>query len=764
MLQNRFQALPDDKARAISDDIQPAIAGAGGIAELLDWVLGLFRRQYLVISFIAALGVAAGIIYLGVATPIYTAQTTVYIDLHSNPINQQPGIFGNDPIQIESQIQIITSKTIALSVIKKLHLMDDLDSGADKKSAFDFFRPLFGKSARSPNDLSNDSETMERIIAAFLDNLNVEVAAGRVVLIKYSSPSPDQAAQIANAVANAYITDQLEAKYQANRIATNWLQERQQQLLEQAEGAQRAAESFKQQSGIVMTDGKPLDNAQVAELNSRLVAARTMATDISARLNRLEAIVRLGPSDPHIGAISEINSPIATALRQQYLELARRESEWSARFGKDHLAVVNLRNRMQEIRSSLFDELRQAVETAKNDYAIAKQRQEEIEKQLAETVAQSRSTSPAQVTLQGLEGTAASYRKLYDGFLQQYMGPAQQATLPITEARVISVASPPLQKSKPKSTLVLAISLFGGLGLGLALGVLRDTLDRVFRTGKQLETHLQVPCVALVPLVKDEKSKQIWHRSLLDLRPQNSKISSDNPKIYQTVIDAPLSSFAEAIRSIKLTIDLYMEGRPCKVIGFTSTLPNEGKSTIAAALAHLIAQVGGRALLVDCDLRNPTLTRMFSRTTAPGIFDVVAKKTPLADAIFRDPSSNVSLLPAGKRIPLFLTSETLGGESIMKLFENLRQNYNYILVDLPPLSPIVDVRASTHFVDAYLLTVEWGRTTIDTVEQSLAGVPKIYDSLLGTILNKTDMNAIRRYDSSGRYGHNDHYARYGYSE
>ena len=207
-----------------------------------------------------------------------------------------------------------------------------------------------------------------------------------------------------------------------------------------------------------------------------------------------------------------------------------------------------------------------------------------------------------------------------------------------------------------------------------------------------------------------------------------------------------------------------MEGRNCKVIGFTSTLPNEGKSTIAAALAYLIAQVGGRVLLVDCDLRNPTLTRTFSRNSAAGVFDVVTKKTAIADAVFRDNKSGVSILSAGKRIPLFLTSEILAGESMTKLFEDLRQNYSYIIVDLPPLSPIVDVRASTHFVDAYLLTVEWGRTKIDTVEQSLRGVPKIYDSLIGAILNKTDMDTIRRYDSSGRYGPNRNYSRYGYTD
>ena len=448
MLQDRLQMLQDNKTRAIIDDIQPVIPQQEGLAELVDWAIGLLRRQYLVILFVAALGVGAGIIYLGVATPIYTAQTNVYIDLHKNPIDQQPGIFGNDPIEIESQIQIIKSKAIASSVIKKLQLMNDSDFGSAKKHSH-FFEFLFGTAATSPSD----SDPMEEMIAAFENNLTVEAVGGRVIAIKYNSTSPEQAAQIANAIANAYITDQLEAKYQANRIATNWLQERQQQLREQADAAQRAVESFKKQNNIVTTDGKPLDNVQVAELNSRLVAARTQTSDILARLNRLQAIVRLGPSDTHIdGAISEINSPIATTLRQQYLELARRESEWSARYGKDHLAVVNLRNRMQEIRNSLFDELRQAAETAKNDYEIAKQRQEEIEKQLANTVAQSRSTSQAQVTLSGLESAATAYRKLYDSFLQQYMGSTQQATFPITEARVISTASPPLQKSKPKTS------------------------------------------------------------------------------------------------------------------------------------------------------------------------------------------------------------------------------------------------------------------------------------------------------------------------
>jgi Mrp family chromosome partitioning ATPase len=136
----------------------------------------------------------------------------------------------------------------------------------------------------------------------------------------------------------------------------------------------------------------------------------------------------------------------------------------------------------------------------------------------------------------------------------------------------------------------------------------------------------------------------------------------------------------------------------------------------------------------------------------------------ITEAIVKDPKSNLALLPAGKRIPLFLTSEILAGESVSKLFDALRQHYDYILVDLPPLAPIIDVRASTHFVDGYLLTVEWGRTKIGAIEQCLRGAPKIYEGLIGAILNKADMSTIRRYDSSGRYDRNDHYSRYGYIE
>jgi polysaccharide biosynthesis transport protein len=758
MLQDGPQMLQNSNTRAIIDDTQYIEAEQQGFAEILDWAIGLLRRQYLVILVVASLGIGAGFIYLRIATPTYTAQASLVVDLHRSPIVQQEGIFNNDPIEIESQIQIIKSDSVASAVIQKLQLMNDPELRPAGGTISHLIALLHGPTAKSPSD------PIGATLAQFENHLSVEQAGGRVITIKYTSTDPDRAAQIANATANGYITDQLDAKYEANRIASGWLQERQRQLGEQADAAQRAVESFKKQNDIVTNDGKPINDQQVNELNSRLIAARAQTSDILARLSHLQAVIRLGPSNPTVnGAISEVNSPITTTLRQQYLELARRENEWSTRYGHDHLAVVNLRNRMQEIHQSIFEELQRAADTAKNDYEVSKQRQEDIQKQLENTVAQSRTANQVLAPLRGLEATAATYRDLYKSFLQQYTGATQPAAFPITEARLISPASPLLLTVKPKPLLILVLSVIGGIGLGFGLAILRDVMDRVFRTARQLEGALKVPCIAVVPLLKGN-TKQSAHKIISSGSENTQKALAPGSDVFWTVVNSPLSSFSEAIRSIKLAVDLNMGAGSCKVIGFTSTIPNEGKSTLAAALSQLIAQAHGRVLLVDCDLRNPTLSGILAPRATVGIVDVLSGRSSVAEAILREPKTNMAFLPTGKKIPRFLTSDILSGEPMSKLFEALRQNYDYIVVDLPPLAPIVDVRASTHLIDSAVLAVAWGQTKIGVVEQALRSAPRVYDRLIGTVLNKTDMDFIRRYDSSGRYDYNKHYARYGYTE
>jgi polysaccharide biosynthesis transport protein len=748
-----------------------------GLGELIEFAFSLARRHWLMILFVAALGLAASLIYLRVTPPTYTAQAKVLFG-HSRPqFNQQQSILADSPsgeASLESQLQILKSKSILAAVIAQRKLADDPDFQAQPPSLptrlIRQAKNLFG--AGSAEEAREPAQELDDLVAAFEDRLTIaRIGLSNVIEIKYSSSNAKQAAEVANALANTYIVDQLNAKFEANRTAATWLQERLRDLGQQALTAERAVNEFRSQHNIVAADGKLMDEQRVTELNSRLIAARAQTTEALTRFNKFEATLRSSDTEAisesasrEASASDALNSPIINALRQQYLEHARREAEWSARLGRGHLAVVNLRAKMRDLRNSILEEVRRLAEASRSDYEAAKQRQEDFEKQLAQAVAQSRTANSAETTLRELETNAKGYRSLYESSLQRYMGAVQQESFPITEARVISPASPPPRKSKPKTSLVLAFGLLGGLALGVALGALRDFMDRVFRTASQVEALLQIPCLSLVPLLKDVVPKPLPRELQQGGKALGQKMIARPSGVFWAATEMPLSRFAESIRSIKLAVDLNVTSPSNKVVGITSSLPNEGKSTIAAALALLTAHSGARVIVVDCDLRNPSLSRSLAPAANAGIIEVIAGEVSLKDAIWRDPKTNLAFLPTVKKKPLFHTSEMLAADSTKQLFDQLRAAYDYVIVDLPPLAPVVDVRATSRLIDCFILAVEWASTKTDIVLHALHSAPSLHSALIGAVLSKTDMQMIQRYDHYHRdYYNNEHYGRYGYT-
>jgi succinoglycan biosynthesis transport protein ExoP len=775
MLQTNM--LQNDRTRALLDSVVPREqTEEGGAAEIVNFALGFLRRQYAVIIFTTALALAASAIYLRVTPPTYTAHVKVLFGNPKAQFVQQQSVLAEAPTdnaQLETQIQILKSKAIATSVIDQLKLAGDPDFKDPVRPwhwIWQGIRGRFGSVAtdrQAQQDKPTDGLTDE-LVAIFDERLlAARLGYSTVIDISFNASNAERAAQIANAIATAYVTDQFNAKFDANRAATTWLQDRLKELGQQALTAERAVDAFKSQNNIVAASGKLMDDQQVTELNSRLVAARAQTSDTLARLNRFETILNSNSANSSsIGNLDAsgsdaLSNPIINSLRQQYLEYARREAEWSAQFGKNHLAVVNLRTRMGGIRTSILDEVHRLAETSKSDFEVAKQRQREIEKQLALAVSQSQTTNSAELTMRELETSAKGYRSLYETFLQRYMGSVQQESFPISEARVISPASPPQGKSKPKSGLILALGIFGGIALGTALGFLRDIMDRVFRTSAQIEAALNLPCLSLVPLLRNPEQKKPSPRGLV-AADKDQRTLSRNSSMYWAATAMPLSQFAESVRSIKLAIDLNPMKTSTKIVGITSALPNEGKSTIAASLAQLIAHAGKRVIIVDCDLRNPSLSANLAPNASEGIIDVLSGARSLEETVWKDPKTNLVVLPAAKRAPLFHTSEILSAEQTRKLFDKLRASYDYVIVDLPPLAPIVDVRATTPLVDCFILVIEWGRTKIDVVQHALHTAPNVYENMIGTVLNKTDMSAMKRYDNyHNDYYNNEHYTRYG---
>ena len=328
--------------------------------------------------------------------------------------------------------------------------------------------------------------------------------------ISFTSLNSDRAAQIANAVADAYIDDQLEAKYQTARRAGIWLQDRLRELREQASTAERAVVAFKNKHDMIDAGGRTINEQQLAELNSQLVLARAQTADAQARVDRVQAVLLSNSPEATVSATvaDTLKNEVISKLRSQYLELSRREADWTVRYGASHLAVVNVRNQMRELQNSIRNELQRIAETYTSDLEIARQREVNTRAQLDQAVAQSQVTNQAQVALRELESNAQSYQALYDNFLQRYMESVQQQSFPITEARVISAASRPLSKSHPRTLRVLGLATVAGLALGIVMGAWREFADRVFRTGNQVEALLQTDCIALVPAVTEAESER----------------------------------------------------------------------------------------------------------------------------------------------------------------------------------------------------------------------------------------------------------------
>jgi succinoglycan biosynthesis transport protein ExoP len=740
-------------------------------AESVRRFLAIARRQLPVILTVFPLGILLAIVYLVTTPTRYTAVATMVID-SNNKLNQQQTIMNDavvDTTAVETQVEVLRSDNVALSVIKELDLSKDPEFTGPGRGLLAIvvgsFVNLF-----VPSTASSESELTQKALRAFQGMESVRRnGMTYAISISFTSLSAERAAQIANAIADAYVVDQMDSRFQAAKRAGGWLQSRTAELRGQALAAEKAVQDFKEQNNIVDAGGRLVTEQQVAEVNSQLIMARAQTAEAKAKLDRIEELIKGNGSIPNAAVTDSLRNEVITKLRNEYLQLSNREGLWAMRFGKEHLAVVNLRNQMEELGRSMLNELTRIGETYKSEYEIASARQASLEASLENVVARSQNTKQAQIKLREFQSNAQTYRNLYDTFLQRYMEATQQKSFPITEARLISPASPPNKKSSPSTLIVLAVTMLacGMLGAGIAL--FREICDRVFRTSGQVERGLQLPCLAMVPTISEARPA----RRHSEASPgANDQYEASGGGLLAYVVDEPTSRFAESLRALKLAFDHGHSAQKLtagtagsapqgRVIAFTSTLPQEGKSTVAANFARLMARAGVRAILVDADLRQPSLSWQLAPDATAGLVDAVNGNCSVRDAIFVDQLTGLNFLPAsGHAQSVAHSSDLISCSTMKRIVESLKKHYSCVIVDLPPLAPVVDVQATATFVDSYVYVIEWGRTTVDVVSHHLGRATNIHDRLLGVILNKTNTKKLNRYEEC--YDDSS-YSRYGYA-
>ncbi|WP_434711038.1 polysaccharide biosynthesis tyrosine autokinase [Rhizobium sp. YTUHZ045] len=738
------------------DKLTPRIDASrdtGNEADFIDFdkLIAIVRRQWRIVAVCAFAFAILGVVYVLTAVPVYTAETKVLIDRSDNQMINQLAAFGqldDDEGTVLSQVELLKSDTIAYAVVDKLKLVDDPVFTAQKNSLFSVatlksllnFRSWFADDGA----VAPDAEMKRRWAAETVaGNIDVErVGKSYVLDLSYTSQSPDLAREIAAAIADVYLVDKLNSKYEATRRAGEWLQERIEELRQQALDTDLAVQKFRSEHGLVEAgSGTLLSEQQLSELNSQLIKAQAETAQAEAKYTRIKSIIEAKQTDAIVTDV--LDSSISNDLRKKYLEASKLEAEIEARLGPDHVQAVRLRAEMAEYERLMFDELNRIAESYQSELTVAQSREKSLRDSVDKATGVAATAGETQVQLRELERTRDTYKNLYQSFLARYQEAIQQQSFPITAARIITTAETPTKPSAPKRSLVIAFAMFLGCAFGSGIGAFREFRDRFFRTGDDVKDMLDVESLGVMPLIENN----VEDPTLVD--PGNPRSIARGGKTTTYVEEHPLSAFAETLRSAKIAIDISASDQRCKVIGVVSSLPGEGKSTTAINFAKLLAMQGARCLLIDGDMRNPGATRAIGRHAEAGLLEAIVDNRPLKDLILLDPKTKLAFLPTVARYRVPHSSELLASRGMDQLLELARQSFDYIIVDLPPLAPVVDARAINPKLDAVVFVIEWGKTSRKVVQSTLLSEPDLYTKCVGAILTKVDPAQMKLYRTFG---------------
>ncbi len=727
--------------------------------------LAAARRQAPVIIVAAIVGLLFGVAYIVTAVPQYTAATNILIDSHKdkNDFSTSSSDLTYDSGAIDSQVEVLKSEKLALSVVSSLKLTSDPEfmrarstlvdrALAMLRSAFDFSHWFVTRRESQPEEAV---QLQRAAIGHLQSNLKVgRVARTYVLAIDFTAPDPNKAAAIANAYADAYITDQLDSKFEATRRAGDWLQTHIFQLKAASMAADLAVQKFRAENGLVAAEGKLVLDQRMTELNSQIMAARSDTAKAEARYNQITEMLKSGQTD---GAVTDsLGSPVITDLRQKYLQKSKMAEELESKVGSGHMQVVSLRREMDDYQHQIFEELKRIAETYRSEVEVARAKEESFNKAMLALVSENDRANQSLVQLRELESQAETYRAQYQTYQQRYQDAVQQQSFPVTEARVITAASPPTVPSYPQPFRIQVMSLVLGSLVGAAIGALREHRDRVFRTASQVRDELGLAFLGMLQAV----DRLPGNKASPGEQHDRKQITSSDP-VQRYSIDHPLSSFSETLRSIKIAADLSLRDRKPKIIGVISVLPNEGKSTVSKNFASLLAHLGAVTLLIDGDLHHTGLTRSLASHTEAGLLEAIRGDRLRRDLLLSEPETGLLFMPTVISKRLHHTSEVLASPGMQSLLTEAGKDFDFIIIDLPPLAPVVDVRAAASLFDAFVLVIEWARTARQMVQTTLASDEFLYEKCLGAVFNKVQLNKMRLYEGYGSKDYyREHYTKY----
>ncbi|WP_246333620.1 Wzz/FepE/Etk N-terminal domain-containing protein [Aureimonas mangrovi] len=743
------------------------------------------RRNLKLVIICTVLAMALGLVYLRMAPPEYSAQTRILVD---DSIGQVVGDFSSSvpanmqlDARISSQMEVLRSMRLALAVVDSAGLAEDetfLNPPSSPVSTVlapvrrvvAFMRgpqepsgraqaanaALEGREPRALESATDAQSATEadprRQLAALMLQRGLSVSRverSSVIGVSFRSHDPELAYRVTQAYADAFLQEQLLANVDASGRATGWMEARLAQLGEDQRRAALAVEQFRANNNLSVARGELISEQRLAELTGQLALAQSEVAQARARSDQLAEVVASGPEEAFESAAfasAEITDSVVQQLRGRYLDMSRRIDQITQNFDENHPQAVQLRRQRDELSAQLFRELQQLASRYRNEFQVAQSRLGALESALAEQTGQNSEAGGALVELRELEQEAQTLNQIYGSFLTRYEETVQRESFPVSNLRVISAPTEPERPVGPRFGSTMAVFAALGLMLGCGAGALREFNERSFRTGDEVSRHLGLRFLGYLPLLPGSRRPSRW--SLGRRKTITGPAATEAP-------DTPIglqTAFAETLRNvIHASADPSGAGG-AQVLGVLSVLPGEGKTTVATHLAHLLARTGSRTILIDGDFRRPALSRSLKAPPKAGLADAVRGQDwrPLLQ---RDEATGLAILPIAEGRDSSLGSVILSAPGMAKLLGELRAEFDHIIVDLPPIGPVVDAKAFAPFADSLLLVLRWGETPRALVQSALSDDPEITGKLVGALLTATDLDDLRRYGDRGTREH-----------
>ena len=724
---------------------------------LRDLLMTLWRRK-MVIMGTALIITGFTVLVVMQIVPLYVAQATLVVEPpRTNVVDIEsvaPGL-ATDWFTQETQAAILGSRVLAEKLVDRLNLVDHPQMNPalrpPKKSFLESlelerylpetwltaFRDFRGTEEEAENvtpgvelsPLEQQRLLREQVTNAYLGQLEIVPAdTSRVIYVRVTSPDPKLAATLANTAAQIYIDDQVAGKSEQTELANVWLQDRADELKRRVENSARAVEAHRRSAGLVDVEGSTLLTQQLADLTSRLIEIRAERAESEARYAQVEKLV---DSVDGVGsAAAVLNSPLIQRLREQEAEVVRKIAELATQYRESHPTMILARSELDDLVIKIESEVQKIVVNLGSELEIVRVREANMAREVANLQAKLDSLAGAEIKLAALETELVANEKLYDTILSRLKETdVQDASLVQADARIISYATVPGAASFPRKRLIVGSAFVASTVLGVLLVLLLEQLDSGFRGREQIENATGVSVLGMVPQLRSG-----W-------------FSTAQP--HDDILDRPNTVLAEAFRTLRTALLLSNVDRPPRTVLVTSSVPGEGKSTTALALARTAAKHGQTCLIIDADLRHPSLHRAFGVGNDIGIIDYLSRGMVLEDIVQIDFKSGAHYILAGQSVPH--STDLLGSEKMRGMLAALSEVYDLVVVDTPPVLALSDTLVLLRSVDKTIFLVQWEKTRRET---ALAGLRQVIDAgadLAGILLSQVDLKRQAQYHYGGTY-------------